>query len=213
VPTKLEVYNGALQTHLNCRPLRTLSDARTERRALDAVWTPVLKWMLEQGMWNFALRTQRWEASTTVIPEFGHRSAFAKPADYVRLSRISDNEYLEPTLSNYLEEGDYFICDIDVIFAQFVSNDLNFGADPNKWTPAFAAAFKGELAYEARGGIGNLSTIDVNELKKAKRRLMQDAQSKDVVNQAPSKLPQGRLVSARAGFGRGNNAMRRTPYA
>jgi hypothetical protein len=192
--------------------LRTLSDARTERRALDAVWDDVLQFMLEQGMWNFAGRSIIWEPSSTVVPEFGQRYAFEKPVDYVRLIRISDNETLEPTLAGYLEEGDFFISDCSIIYAQYVSNDINWGADPGKWPPTFSAAFQAELAYRGRGGVKSLSANDVVLLDKTKKTLLQNAQSKDAVNQAPTELPTGRLVRSRGGF-RGNDRMRRTPYA
>lgn len=211
MPTKLEVYNGALITHLDTRPLRTLSDARTERRALDAVWDKVLEYMLEQGMWNFAARSIQWEPSSTVVPEFGQQYAYEKPEDYVRLIRISDNETLKPTLTGYLEEGSYFISDSSVIYAQYVSNDLLWGKDTSKWTPAFVAAFEAELAWRGRGGVRPLGAGDVESLRRLKKTLLQDAQSKDVVNQAPTELPTGRLVRSRGGS-RGNDRMRRTPY-
>lgn len=211
MPTKLEIYNGALITHLDTRPLRTLSDLRTERRALDAVWDKTLEYMLEQGMWNFAARSILWMPSSTTVPEFGQQYAFEKPEDYVRLIRISDNETLEPTLAGYLEEGDFFISDSSQIYAQYVSNDLLWGKDSDKWTPAFAAAFEAELAWRGRGGVKPLSAGDVESLRRLKKTLLQDAQSKDVVNQAPTELPTGRLVRSRSGF-RGNDKMRRTPY-
>lgn len=208
---KLQIYNGALLTHLDTRPLVTLTDARTERRALDAAWPEALQWMLEQGMWNFAARTQSWEPATTPVPGFGQRYAYAKPEDYVRLIRIADNETLEPTLADFLEEGEFFLSYASILYVQFVSNDLSWGADLSKWGASFATAFEAELAYRAQGGVKTLSTIDKDALGKTKRRLLKNAQSKDVVNQAPAELPTGRLVRARGGFGRSNN-MRRTPY-
>jgi hypothetical protein len=211
VPSKLQIYNGALVTHLDTRPLKALTDARTERRALDSVWDETLEWMIEQGMWNFAARSQMWEPSPSATPEFGQSYAYEKPDDYVRLIYISDNETLKPTLREFLEEGDYFIAYASPIYVQFVSDDPAWGADPGKWKPAFTTAFEAELAWRAQGGIKALSTIDKESLRKLKRRLLQDAQSKDVVNQAPTEMPAGRLVTARGGL-RGNALMRRTPY-
>lgn len=209
---KLTLYNLALGTHLDTRPLRALTDARTERRALDAVYPEALQWMLEQGMWNFAARSDEWPSSDTAVSNFGYQYAFEKPDDYVRLIKISDNENLLPTLDDFSEEGDFFFAWMDPIYVQYVSNDLEYGADPGKWKPAFIAAFAAELAWRAQGGCKPLSTADKDALRKLKLRLLQNSQSKDVVNQPMAELPTGRLVRARGG--RGNyNRMRRTPYA
>jgi hypothetical protein len=212
VPDKLGVYNDALTTHLKTRPFRTLSDARSERRALDAVWAGALEWMLNEGMWNFAARTEQWMPSDTVESEFGYRFLYEKPDDYVRLIKISDNENLNPTLDDFSEETDYFAAWVDPIYVQYVSDSFDYGADPGKWAPSFAAAFSAEMAWRAEGGVKPLSSVDKDALMKVKRRLLQNAQSKDVVNQPQAQLPPGRLVQSRGG--RGNyNRMRRTPYA
>lgn len=210
--TKLQVYNGALVTHLDTLPLVALTDLRAERRALDGVYDETLQWMIEQGMWNFSARSQIWTPSLSVIPDFGQTYAYEKPDDYVRLILISDNETFRPTLRDFLEEGDYFLSYCSQLYVQYVSSHTDYGADPGKWKPAFAAAFEAELAWRGQGGVKPLSVLDKEALRKLKRRLLQDAQSKDVVNQAPTELPLGRLAMARAGV-RGNARMRRTPYA
>lgn len=209
---KLGIYNGALLTHLDTRPLLTLNDARTERRALDAVYPDTLAWMLEQGMWNFAARADQWPASQTAVPNWGFDFYVEKPSDYVRLIKFSENEHLEPTLNRWSEEGDFFAVDVDPVYVLYVSNDITLGGDPGKWGPSFAAAFQAELAWRGQGGVRPLSAVAKDELRKLKKKLLENAQAKDAVNQAPSQLPVGRLVRSRAGF-RGNDRMRRTPYA
>jgi hypothetical protein len=211
VPDKLGIYNGALSTHLDTRPLRTLADARAERRALDGVYADTLAYMLEQHMWNFAARASEWFASTTATSEFGFRFLFEKPDDYVRLIKIADNENLIPQLYDYSEEGDFFAAWAEQIWVLYVSDDIAYGGDSGKWFPAFAAAFEAELAWRARGGVKPMSAAEIDALQKVKRRLLNDAKSKDVVNQPPGYRLPGRLVSARGGFGN-YNRMRRTPY-
>lgn len=209
---KLGIYNEALQTHLDTKPLLTLSDARSERRALDAVWASALAFMTEQGMWNHATRTAQLFPSETMVPQFGYQNAYEKPDDYVRLTAIADNEWLRPTLSDYKEEGDFFFADIDDLHVSYVSNDATLGSDPGKWGASFATAFAAELAFRGAGGIKPLSSTDKDLLFKIKRRLLINALAKDCVNQAVAELPVGRLVRSRGGLS-GNNRMRRTPYA
>jgi hypothetical protein len=211
VPDKLGVYNGALSTYLDTRPLKTLSDSRAERRALDGAYDETLKWMLEQAMWNFATKAEQWMSSDTATPEFGYRFFFEKPDDYVRLVKISADERFGATLSDFSEEGDFFAADADPIYVMFVSDAIDAGSDPGKWGTAFAAAFEAELAWRARGGVKPLAVAEVEALQKIKRRLMNDAKTKDVVNQPFTELAPGRLVRSRFG-GAGYNKMRRTPY-
>jgi hypothetical protein len=213
VPDKLGIYNDALLTYLDTRPLVTLSDARTERRALDKAWPRTMETMLEAGMWNFASRAQQWNPSDTAESGFAFQYAYEKPDDYVRLIKISDNEWMEPTLSNFSEEGDFFFADVDPLWVIYVSNDAQYGADLGKWPAAFATAFAAELAYRARGGVKTFGAREAEALVKMKIRLLADAQGKDAVNQAPTRLPAGRLVQARAGRSGIFNRMRRTPYA
>lgn len=209
---KLGLYNMALQTHLDSRPILTLSDARTERRALDRVWAETQKYMLEQGMWNFASRAQQWMPSDTVDPAFAYQHAYEKPDDYVRLVCISDNEWLRPTLPDYSEEGDFIYADVDPIYVKYVSSDTEYGLDVGKYPPTFAAAFAAELAWRARGGVRPMSTVDTDQLAKVKKRLLNEAKAKDAVNQPMAQIPDGRMVSARRGRMGLTNRMRRTPY-
>lgn len=208
---KLGVYNETLQTFLDTRPILTLSDARSERRALDKVWDATVKYMLEQGLWNFATRAQQWMPSDDAESNFGYQFAYEIEDDYVRLVAISDNELMRPTLSDYAEEGDFIFADCDPLYLKYVSNSIEYGNDLGKWTPTFATAFCAELAWRARGGVKPMAADAVEALQKTKKRLLNNAKAKDAVNQAMAVLPAGRLVNARVGRG-GYNNMRRTPY-
>lgn len=208
--TKLEVYNGALIL-LGARTLLTLTDNRTERRSLDSVWDQTLKFMIEAAIWHFAARTEEISASDTQDSAFGWEYVFEKPEDYVRIISISDNDRLTPTLQYYADEGDYFLADCDPIYLQYVSDDINHGADPGKWSASFSTAFMDELAYRVAPQMANVSLQTRDWLAKKKRQSLYYAKGKSAVNQPRAELPVGRLVRARAGS-RGDNAMRRTPY-
>jgi hypothetical protein len=208
--TKLEVYNQAL-LHLKTRRLRALTDARSERRDLDAVWSPTIDYMLERGLWNFATRAQQWMSSDTIDPEFGYEYAYETPDDYVRLVDIGADERYGWTLEDYKEEAGVYYCDVDPLYVRYVSNDTAYGLDLGKWPSAFTAALVWELAWRAGGHIGFISADVKEEIRKERKRSLTEAKGADAVNQAMSHLPAGRLVRARGGNS-GYNRMRRTPY-
>jgi len=210
VAVKLDIYNEAL-LHLKTRRLRTLTDARSERRDLDAVWSPTIDYMLERGMWNFATRAQQWMPSDTIEPEFGFEYAYEQVDDYVRLVDIGADDRYGWTLDDYSEEGSVFYCDVDPLYVRYVSDDPAWGRDLGKWTAAFTTALAWELAWRAGGHIGFISADVKDEIRKERKRALTEAKSADAVNQAMSQLPTGRLVRARGGR-HGYNKMRRTPY-
>ena len=209
--TKLEVYNSALIL-LGARALATLSDNRSERRSLDAVFDPAFQYMIEAGLWHFAAVTDELSPSDTVKSNFGYQFVYEKPDDYIRLIKLSDNERFTPTLEDYSEEGDFFLTDSQPIWIQYVSNDIEAGADPGKWSGSFLTAFVDELAYRAAAQIASVPITTKDWLAKKKKQSLYYAKGKSAVNQPRGNLPVGRLVRARAGT-RYINAMRRTPYA
>lgn len=210
--TKLEVYNNALLA-LKTRRLSALTDARSERRDLDAVWDQTVDWMLERAMWNFATKAQEWSPSDDLESDFGYQYVFEKPSDYMRLVDIADNDRFSPTLPDYAEEGNYFFSDASPIWVRFVSTDTSAGRDPGLWKPAFTRALSLELAWRAGPHICNLSANDKQLLAKEKKTALMEAKSADAVNQPMATLPVGRLIQSRAGRRGHTNAMRRTPYA
>lgn len=209
--TKLEVYNGAL-TLLGARTLLTVTDNRTERRTLDAVYAQTFDFMIEAAMWHFAARSEELSPSDTQTSNFGWQYVYEKPDDYIRLILICDNERFTPTLESYSDEGDYFLADCSLLYIQYVSDDINYGADPGKWSASFVTAFQDELAYRAAPQMQNVPANLRDWLVKKKRQSLYYAKGKSAVNSPRSDLPVGRLVRARAG-NRYINAMRRTPYA
>jgi hypothetical protein len=212
VATKLTVYNEALLA-LKSRRLANLTENRSERRDLDAVWDASLDWMLERALWNFATAPEEWTPSDTLESQFGYTYVYEKPDDYMRLVDISANERFRPTLSDFAEEGDCFLSDVSPMWVRYVSTDPSKGRDPGKWKPAFARALALELAWRAGPHICSLSAQDKSDLWKEKKTALSQAKASDAVNQPMAMLPAGRLVSARAGRRGAYNNMRRTPYA
>lgn len=208
---KLSVYNRALQ-HLGEARLAALTDRRSARRELDAAWDEALKYMLEQGMWNFGSRAVSLSPDTTVTPQFGYTYAFALPDDWVRTVKISDNERLNPTLPDFEMYQSYILADVTILYLLYVSNGLAYGADPGKWNPAFAEGLAMELAYRTGGAIAGKSQAELNDMRAMASASEANARGKDAVNQAMSMLPPGRLTRSRAGSRGTINAMRKAGY-
>lgn len=107
---QLGLYNVALRA-IGERSLDALTDSGEPRRELDAVWSTgngALRFLLEQGFWNFAIRTQMLDHSASATPAFGLTYAFERPSDMVRLLDISADERFSLPLNEYESEAGYF---------------------------------------------------------------------------------------------------------
>lgn len=136
--TRLQVYNGALSICKE-RPLNALTDANKSRRDLDQVWNDSgVRYCLEQGQWQFAIRTMRFDADADVDTEFGYTYAFEKPTDWVLTSAVCSDERFKVPIHNYADATDYWRADVTPIFVQYVSDDDAFGGDLARWPQTFS---------------------------------------------------------------------------
>lgn len=196
MPDKLSIYNGALRL-LGERKLSSLTEDRPARYYLDDAWDDgLIQDCLEEGYWNFATRTIMATAETGIEPEFGYRHAFQKPTDYVKLKAISVDEYFRNTLHDYSDETNYWYCDYDVLYIQYISNDVDYGNNIGKWTQSFEKFVKATLADEVKELVtGNDGKYE--RVKQALKDAKTNARSKDAMNR-PTKFGQtGSWVSAR----------------
>src|SRR3546814_6155120 len=98
--TQLSLYNGALRLCGEAK-LANLTEDREPRYVLDDVWDDgALRHCLQQGLWNFAMRTVEAEYSPSVEPSFGFRRAFDKPTDWVRTAAMASDEYFRCPLTS-----------------------------------------------------------------------------------------------------------------
>lgn len=194
--TQLGLYNEALRL-LGERKLLDLSENREPRRVLDDIWNnDAVKYCLEQGQWNFAMRAVQIDASTTVTPNFGYRFAFDKPSDWVRTAGVSSDEFFNVPLTKMIEEVGFWFADIDPIFVRYISNSAEYGADMTRWPQTFAKYVAAFLAHEAAFGI----TSDKERKLEAKREMLMrlaDARSKDAMSDPTAFPPQGSWTSSR----------------
>ena len=142
--SRLQLYNDALLI-CGARFLTTLSEDVESRRLLDNVWdSNGVRYCLEQGQWQFAMRTQKIEYDPSTEPPFGYNRAFNKPTDWVLTSALCTDEFFNVPLLGYADELEFWYSSIDTIYVKFVSDDTNYGYDLAIWPATFcdyAAAY------------------------------------------------------------------------
>lgn len=195
--TKLKLYNGALRV-LGETPLASLEENRKPRRLLDAVWDDgAVRYCLEQGLWNFALRTSKFTYSSSVEPRFGHSRIFEKPDDWVRTVKLCHDEYMNSPIADYRDEGAYWYADQDDLYIQYVSDHAAYGGDLSLWPETFTNYVRHYLSHEICRDLTQGETT-LQKLQKETNRYLVDARSKDAMNQSAEFPPPGRWVRSRS---------------
>lgn len=190
---RLAIYQGALRL-LGPSELASLSEDRPEKRKLDAAWNQSVDFLLEQGMWNFAIRAVELQADADVETLFGYEYAFSKPDDWLRT--------VETKTEDYEDEAGYWYANMDTLSIRYVSNDPAYGWNVGKWRQNFAKALEAYLAFECglpisadRGTRSDVFSLYEKRLARAKNL--------DAVDERVQEKPTGRLVRSR-GAGRGS---------
>lgn len=193
---RLSLYNGAL-IMLGERKLASLSENTPTRYYLDDIWNEgAMNYCLEQGYWNFAMRSSLITYTPSIEPSFGYRYAMEKPSDLIRLAGLSVDEYFNVPLNQYEDEAGYWYADLDEIYVRYVSNDSSYGADMTRWTGAFILYFQAYLAERICERVTQSVTKLEVIMTKAKRYLS-EARSKDAQDEATKFLPTGNWVRSR----------------
>lgn len=202
--TKLDLYNLAL-LEMKASPLASLVEAKESRRVLDVHYPRVLAYMLEQGFWNFAMRTVEITEDTAITPSFGFSLAFNKPDDWVRTYAISLSERLDPILPQYVEESNLWFTDSGPLYVRYVSNAISgYGGDLTRFTERYVKAFYFELAARACSKIAGSSDSMKDDLEKKAKGFLSEAQQFEALREPAQSLPQGRWNAARFAMGGSN---------
>lgn len=198
--SQLTLYNGALGIVGQAR-LSALTEDTENRRILDEIWNEgAVKACLEQGMWNFAMRSVRVDADDDVTPSFGFQMAFSKPSDWVRTYQLASDEYFHAPLVDvdYVDEGEYWYSDTDPIYVRYVSNASAFGADLSLWPQSFVLYFQYYLAVRIAPRVKQ-DMQEVKAIMEAQKRALVDARSKDAMNEGAKFAPIGSWARSRRG--------------
>ena len=185
---RLSLYKIAL---IACgeRTIASLSEPRESRRLLDEVWnrgSGVVKYVLEQGLWNFAIRTSKLDSSSSISTDFGYTFTFEMPSDYVRLVELSSGEYFTQPMTRYEIEQASLYADVDPIYMRYISNDASYGSDLSLW-PETVSLWTGYwMGTQIAPALKN--DLDMDKLERRERRYLHDARSKDA-QQDPTRWP------------------------
>lgn len=191
--TKINIYKGALRL-LGPHELDTITDDRPERYQLDDAWDDAAASLLQEGLWNFAIRTATITQSGTAIAGWDY--AFDKPTDWVRTAGISNEATFLIGFEDYQDQGGKWYANVDTLYVRYVSNDASYGLDISAWPASFAKAMEAYLAFETglsvSGDRGNRN--DLYQLYKSR---LARAKSLDAFDESVKFPPAGRLVRAR----------------
>jgi len=204
VASKLEVYQDALLA-LGQERLASLAEAGTARYALDDAYDKALKYCLEQGFWNFAMRAVQIDSSASVGPFFGYNYAFLKPTDFIRLYGLCADATMMIPMLRFVDEAGYWYADSDPLYVKYVSDDTAYGLDLSRWPETFADYVALRLAVRTCKRITGSAPDDT--LLKAEKKALSDARSKDAMNEPPGFPPRGTWVTSRMS-GRNNGTNR-----
>ena len=196
--SKLAVYNDALRI-LGERRLTSLTEARDHRYHLDDEYAVALDYCLEQGFWNFAMRSVSMTASASITVAFGYQHAFEKPTDWLRTYQMSNNENFAPLLNDFKDEGGVWYADATPLYLRYVSNDTSYGGNLALWSPSFAYYVAARLALKCCPTICSGSAEKLETARNTETLARRDARSKDAMNEPPVRAPSGSWARARQG--------------
>lgn len=170
--SQLDIYNGAL---LLCgeRFLASLSEQREPRRLLDRVWASNgVKTCLEKGQWNFAMRTIQIDYDPSIEPSFGYNRAFQKPDDWVLTSGLCEDEFFRVPLTRYWDEAGFWYSDLDTLYVRYVSDDVDYGLNINKWPDSFREYVEEFFASKIILRLSNSQEEEDKSDKRLKKKLL-----------------------------------------
>jgi hypothetical protein len=191
--TKLSLYRTALR-FLGPHELATDTDDRPERYQLDDVYDDAIAYMLEQGLWNFAMRSAVLTASGSPIAGWDY--TFSKPSDIVRLAGISYEPTYSQGFEDYQDQNGKWYANVDTLYVRYVSNNSSYGLDLAKWPPTFAKATAAYMAFESGLPISG-DRANRNDIFSLHKSLLARSKTLDAFDESVKREPAGRLVRAR----------------
>lgn len=201
---KLSIYRQ-VTISLGDRRIQSLTEDRKPRRVLDDVYLPVVHECLENGLWNFALKRAEINESPDTETEFGYTFFFDKPTDWRRTAALSSDEYMDYPLIRYRDIPSGWLTDIDPIYVEYVSDDMDHGLNIGGWPALFeryVVLMLAQRTVESLTQNVQKKRVDIDE---AVERALHSALGKDAMNEAaPKFLPPSRFVRSRGSAGLGS---------
>ena len=202
--TQLDLYNAAL-LEIGERRLTSLTEDTRARHTLDDVYRSgeLVRFFLEQGLWNFAMRTVEVTYSPSIEPPFGYEYAFDKPLDWIRTAGVWQDEQMTVPLEQYEDEREYWFASNETIWVQYISDDDAYGGDLSLWPPTFTRWTELYLASRISEDLTQNATKTEMLQKMAdpaypgKTTALVSARSKDAMNEPTRRLHMGEWARSR----------------
>jgi hypothetical protein len=192
--TLRHIYNDALSI-LGLPKIVANDDDSNRRSALDTAWdAELIRSLLEDIGWTFAIETQKSQYDPSLEPEWGYSRVHAVPSDLLRLDGVFTDEYLRFPLKYYFDEGDNLYTDYDEIYIQYVSTD--YVSTPDSWPTSFKRLVAGRLAKDAGAVlVSEGANVDRADIEYESRE--RTAYSSDAVQSPPRLIHEGSWVRSR----------------
>lgn len=198
--TRLSTYNLALGSYVGTQTLADLTENVASRHALDRVYDGALAYMLEQGLWKFALKTADLTSLRQNASEL-RQYRYPLPTDYVRTAGISSTSRFDARsgFEDFEEQAGFLYSDSNTLWLQYVSNANTHGLDLSKWPANYEQAVASWLAYLSALPISK-DKGDRADLLRLHQLTLATARRLDAVDEAVKQKPAGRWPRAR-GYG------------
>lgn len=201
--TKLLLYNRALLM-VGERALTSVDEDVEARRLLDVVWdTGGVDICISEGQWNFAMRSVRIDFDPSLEPDFGFKRAFTKPVDHILTSAFCSDEFFRVPHLRYVDEVDFWYCELDEIFVRYISNDPDYGGDRGSWPAMFtefvAAHFASAIVLKLTGDADKLKLFVNPESPQSsiRGRALLAAKSRNAMGNPSQYMAQGNWTKSR----------------
>lgn len=190
--TILQTYNQALSM-IGVRRLESVTIDRDARHELDSSYAFTLQYCLEQGMWEFAMRTVSIASTTLPTLDYSMGFAFTVPADEVHTYLLGSNESFAPPLRDAVQADGYYFARATPVYVRYVSNDASYGGLLTRWPNVFANYFIAELASQVAYQLTRSGEIAKAAMEVAQVRLLQ-ARATDAMLGSTGILPYNTLI-------------------
>lgn len=174
LPSQTRIINGALTDLGSTKRLQSINDSGNVAADIRAIWPDMVRNLLEQHTWNFAIQRTTVPLAEILPDGMGWQYAYDLPADCLRWlppRRDDGMAYYEAE-----NEGGRILTNREApLPVRYVS--VLLGENPSRWPPHFAKLARTELAALLADGITQSETTTQRkreeadaELRKARRR-------------------------------------------
>lgn len=135
--------------------ITAFDDSTKEARACKAVYTHIVKIVIDEYNWNCCTKKVALADSGTT-PTAGWDHAYTIPTDYIReLGLSEDATYDDDSSLTWKREGNLILCNADTLYLTYLYNNVDVGTYDARLIQAIAA----RLAPEIQPSVGGAKSL------------------------------------------------------